>query len=227
MSDNSHESDRKSELMHVLIADDVLETRRSTRLMMTLIPDAKVVAIAQNGREALEMVRVHKPDVVLMDVNMPEMDGLKAIELIRQYRPNIICIVLSAERSRDTVNDAMKLGVQDYLIKPFTSDQLLLVMQRAREQVVSNRWSTLQADKNKQTHEEELKVLAEEYIKTRRTDGKAMAVFEELAANPDCDVRYLRTLAIIYVFRQQWRRLKYLARHLEKRAKQTEAPPTD
>lgn len=207
--------------MRVLIADDVLETRRSTRLMMTLVPDARVVAIAQNGREALELVRKHKPDVVLMDVNMPEMDGLRAIELIRQAQPEITCIVLSAERNRHTVSQAMDLGVQDYLIKPFTSDQLLAVMQRAREKVISGQWHALQAQKQKRNHELELQELAEEYMRARRTDARAMAVFEELAANPDCDERYLRTLAIIYIFRQQWRRLKFLAQLLERRAKKS------
>lgn len=220
MTNSSNRSQPESELMRVLIADDVLETRRSTRLMMTLVSDAKVVAIAQNGREALEMVREYEPDVVLMDVNMPEMDGLKAIELIRQYRPHTACIVLSAERGKETVKEAMKLGVQDYLIKPFTSDQLLAVMKRAKEHVLNNRTMRLDQVEQKQAREKELRLLAEEYIKMRRTDVKAMAVFEELAANPSCDLRYLRTLAIIYVFRQQWRRLKYLARHLENVSKQ-------
>lgn len=206
--------------MRVLIADDVMETRRSTRLMMTLVPDAKVVAVAQNGREALEMVHRHNPDVVLMDLNMPEMDGLKAISLLRQHRPEITCIILSAERNRDTVQEAMQLGVQDYLIKPFTSDQLLLVMQRVREQVVQSSWQNLQGQKMQLERQAELKKLAEEFIQTRRTDGRAMVVFEELAAHPDCDPRYLRTLALIYVFRRQWRRLKLLAHHLEKQSKE-------
>ncbi len=219
MLNSANGADRNPEPMRVLIADDVLETRRSTRLMMTLVPDARVVAIAQNGREALELVKEHEPDVVLMDVNMPEMNGLRAIELIRKYRPDTACIVLSAERSQETVKKAMKLGVQDYLIKPFTSDQLLAVMQRAREEVIASRWNSLQAAKQKEAHEKELIEMAEEYMKTRRTDAQAMIVFEELSSQPDCDERYLRTLAIIYVFRQRWRRLRYLARHLEKRTK--------
>ena len=218
MSNNANRPGKNPELMRVLIADDVMETRRSTRLMMTLVPDAKVVAVAQNGREALEMVHRLQPDVVLMDLHMPEMNGMKAIELIRKYRPATACIILSAERDRATVNEAMQLGVQDYLIKPFTSDQLLAVMQRVREQVVGDRWNDLQAQKQQLERQAELKKLAEEFMRTHRTDSQAMAVFEELASNPECDVRYLRTLAIIYVFRQQWRRLKLLAQYLEKKS---------
>lgn len=220
MPSNVSLTSKQTSLMRVLIADDVMETRRSTRLMMTLVPDAKVVAVAQNGREALEMVHRHNPDVVLMDLNMPEMDGLKAISLLRQHRPEITCIILSAERNRDTVKEAMQLGVQDYLIKPFTSDQLLVVMQRVREQVVHSNWQQLQGQKMRLERQTELKKLAEEFIQTRRTDGRAMAVFEELAATPDCDPRYLRTLALIYVFRRQWHRLKLLAHHLEKLSKE-------
>lgn len=220
MPSNVSLTSKQTSLMRVLIADDVMETRRSTRLMMTLVPDAKVVAVAQNGREALEMVHRHNPDVVLMDLNMPEMDGLKAISLLRQHRPEITCIILSAERNRDTVKEAMQLGVQDYLIKPFTSDQLLVVMQRVREQVVHSNWQQLQGQKMRLERQGELKKLAEEFIQTRRTDGRAMAVFEELAATPDCDPRYLRTLALIYVFRRQWHRLKLLAHHLEKLSKE-------
>jgi YesN/AraC family two-component response regulator len=220
MSDNTNRSGNATELMRVLIADDVMETRRSTRLMMTLVPEARVVAVAENGREALEMVRQHRPHVVLMDLNMPEMDGLRAIKLIRQHRPNIVCIILSAERSPDTVEEAMQLGVHDYLIKPFTADQLLAVMQRVREQVFGSQWKELQIRKQKQEREAGLKLLAEEFMKTRRTDAKAMAVFEELASMPDCDIRYLRALAIIYVFRQQWKRLRLLAQLLEKKSQQ-------
>lgn len=220
MSDNANRSGQPPELMRVLIADDVMETRRSTRLMMTLVPEARVVAVAENGRQALEMVRQHRPHVVLMDLNMPEMDGLHAVRLIRQHRPNIVCIILSAERSQETVDEAMKLGVHDYLIKPFTSDQLLAVMQRVREQVFGSQWTELQTRKRKQEREGELKQLAEEFMRTRRTDARAMAVFEELANTPNCDIRYLRALAIIYVFRQQWKRLRLLAGYLEKKAQQ-------
>lgn len=220
MSENASRSGKPPELMRVLIADDVMETRRSTRLMMTLVPEARVVAVAENGRQALEMVQQHRPHVVLMDLNMPEMDGLRAIKLIRQHRPHIVCIILSAERSQETVDAAMQLGVHDYLIKPFTSDQLLAVMQRVREQVFGSQWADLQKRKQQQEREVELKMLAEEFMKTRRSDAKAMTVFEELASMPNCDTRYLRALAIIYVFRQQWKRLRLLAGYLEKKAQQ-------
>jgi YesN/AraC family two-component response regulator len=94
----SNESVGQNGRLRVLIADDIVEMRRSTRLMLTLVPDVEVVAIAHNGREAVEMTHKHKPDIALMDVNMPEMDGLDAIKLMMQTHPPLVCVVVSAER---------------------------------------------------------------------------------------------------------------------------------
>ena len=68
---------QKSKL-RVLIADDIQETRRNTRLMLATIDDVEVVAIAANGVQAVQFAREHHPDIVLLDINMPEMDGLTA-----------------------------------------------------------------------------------------------------------------------------------------------------
>src|SRR5690349_20530651 len=64
--------------LRVLIADDVQETRRNTRLMLATIDDVEVVAIAANGIQAVELTEEHHPDILLLDINMPEMDGLTA-----------------------------------------------------------------------------------------------------------------------------------------------------
>ena len=93
--------------LRVLIADDVMETRRSTRLMLTLIPEAKLVAIAQNGREAVEVAQKQKLDIALMDVSMPEMDGVTAIEEMLKIQPGMGCIVISAERDSEILRRAM------------------------------------------------------------------------------------------------------------------------
>jgi YesN/AraC family two-component response regulator len=208
-------------MLKIIIADDVMETRRSTRLMLSLVPDVKVVATAENGREVVELTQTFEPDVILLDVNMPEMSGLEALAAIRAIQPHAVCIILSVERANDTVEEAMEKGAHDYLIKPFTTEQLMAVMQRAREEVMRHRWNLLQDAKYRQAlaEREQMKLLADQYIAQKRTDAQAMAVLERLAADPDCDLHYLRTLAIIYVFRQKWRRLKLLAHHLEKRSR--------
>lgn len=203
--------------LRVLIADDNHETRRSTRLMLSLVSGIKVVAIAQNGREAIEMSRQYHPDIAIMDVRMPGISGLEAIRLMLRDRPALACIVISSERERQTLEEAMTAGARDYLIKPFTGDQLMIAIRRLSQVVVNNREQFAQADKLRQQRDAYLVALAEEYTHNRRTDERAMVVFEELAANPRCESRWLVALAMIYVLHKQWAKLKGVAERLEQR----------
>src|SRR5574339_730237 len=94
----------------VLIADDVQETRRNTRLMLATIDDVEVVAIAANGVQAVQLAEQHHPDILLLDINMPEMDGLSAYRKIAQVHPDIGCIIISAEKDTITLRTAMSIG---------------------------------------------------------------------------------------------------------------------
>jgi YesN/AraC family two-component response regulator len=206
--------------LRVLIADDNQETRRTTRLMLSLISGIKVVAMAQNGREAVEMSRQYRPDIAIMDVVMPGLSGLEAISLMVRDRPELACIVISTERERQTLEEAMMAGARDYLLKPFTSDQLMIAVRRISQVVINHRAQFAQADKLRQQRDAYLLALAEEYTRNQRTDEKAMAVYEELAANPNCDGRWLTALATIYLQNQQWARLKVIAHRLDQLASQ-------
>jgi len=201
--------------LRVLIADDVQETRRSTRLMLSMISDVEVVAIASNGVQAVNMAREHHPDIVVLDINMPEMDGLSAFKQIARIHPDTGCIIISAEKESTILRDAMSLGIRDYLFKPFTVDELEQAVVRVSAQLEKTRQSLIQEQKLRQEREAYLKQLAEEYARTRRTDDKAVQVFEHLASNPKCELRWLRTLAMIYVIRQDWGKLRTLAAKLE------------
>ena len=205
--------------LRVLIADDVQETRRNTRLMLATIDDVEVVAIAANGIQAVQLAKEHHPDIVLLDINMPEMDGLTAFRNIAQIHPDTGCIIISAEKDSTTLRTAISLGVQEYLIKPFTIDELEGAIGRVDQKVQGNRKKLAQMDDLKRKKEDYLKQLATEYSKARRTDDKAMEVFEQLADYPNCEARWLQTLAMIYVVRQEWSRLKILAAKLEFQAK--------
>ncbi|HVF26493.1 MAG TPA: response regulator [Anaerolineales bacterium] len=205
--------------LRVLIADDIQETRRNTRLMLATIDDVEVVAIAANGLQAVQLAKEHHPDIVLLDINMPEMDGLTAFRNIAQIHPDTGCIILSAEKDSTTLRTAISLGVQEYLIKPFTIDELESAIGRVDQKVQGNRKKLAQMDDLKRKKEDYLKQLATEYSKARRTDEKAMEVFEQLADYPNCEARWLQTLAMIYVVRQEWNRLKILASKLELQTK--------
>ena len=203
----------------VLIADDVQETRRNTRLMLATIDDVEVVAIAANGLQAVQLAKEHHPDIVLLDINMPEMDGLTAFRNIIQIHPDTGCIIIAAEKDTMTLRTAISLGVQEYLIKPFTIDELEVAIARVNDKVEETRKKLAQVNDLKKKKEDYLKQLATEYSKARRTDEKAMEVFEQLADYPNCEARWLQTLAMIYVVRQEWGRLKILATKLEQRNK--------
>ena len=203
----------------VLIADDVQETRRNTRLMLATIDNVEVVAIAANGLQAVQLAKEHHPDIVLLDINMPEMDGLTAFRNIAQIHPDIGCIILSAEKDTTTLRTAISLGVQEYLIKPFTIDELEVAIARVNDKVEETRVKLAQVTDLKKKKQDYLKQLATEYSKARRTDEKAMEVFEQLADYPNCEARWLQTLAMIYVVRQEWGRLRILSTRLEQRNK--------
>ena len=205
--------------LKVLIADDVQETRRNTRLMLATIDDVEVVAIAANGLQALQLAKEQHPDIVLLDINMPEMDGLSAYREIHKVLPGTGCIIISAEKDSTTLRNAISVGVQEYLIKPFTVEELEDAIGRVRILVEQYRVKLAQDTQVRKQREAYLLQLAAEYAKTRRTDEKAMEVFEQLAQNPECDMRWLQTLAMIYVVRQEWGRMRALATKLEYRTR--------
>ena len=205
--------------LRVLIADDVQETRRNTRLMLSMIPNVEVAAIAMNGVQALDLTKQYRPDIVLTDINMPEMDGLTASKEIIKLFPEIGCIIMSSEKDTTTLRTAMSIGVQEYLIKPFNIDELEEAIKHVHARIAQVRQRLAQANHLNQRSEYYLKQLAEEYARTRRTDDQALDVFEQLAANPECETRWLRTLAMIYIIRQEWGKLKLLAARLEQQTK--------
>jgi two-component system response regulator YesN len=205
--------------MRVLIADDIQETRRNTRLMLATIDNVEVVAIASDGLQAVEFAKEQHPDIVFLDINMPEMDGLTAYSEILKIHPDTGCVIISAEKDTTTLRTAMSIGVQEYLIKPFTVEELEIAVARVHKRVLQTRAKLAQESQLRQKQEAYLAQLAAEYAKSRRTDDKAIEVFEHLAENPNCEMRWIQNLAMIYIVRQKWGKLKILAEKVEKRIK--------
>jgi DNA-binding NarL/FixJ family response regulator len=197
-------SERLIPRMRVLIADDVQETRRGTRLMLAHNPTVKIVAIAHNGLEAVELAKKHKPEIAIVDINMPEMNGIVAIREMRQHLPDLKCIVISVEREAYIYDDAMQAGALEYLVKPFTVDELNQAVEKAAEQVMTGR-----------SRQEALIKQAQEVIDDRRSDEQAVRIFEQLASDPACELHWLVTLGIIYMLRGEWGKLRALAERLE------------
>lgn len=123
----------------VLIADDVRQTRENIRLLMELDPSIQVVGEAADGEQTLELAGMTAPDVVLMDINMPVMDGIKATELLNIRFPQIAVIVISVQGEQEYLKKAMMAGAREYMIKPFTADELISTIKRVSE-INQKRW---------------------------------------------------------------------------------------
>ena len=108
----------------VLIVDDA-------SFMRMMIKDIlqkngfEVIGEAANGIEAVNLYKKEKPDVVTMDITMPDMDGIEAVKEIRAFDPNAKVIMCSAMGQQSMVMDAIKSGVKDFIVKPFQADRVL------------------------------------------------------------------------------------------------------
>lgn len=115
----------------VLIVDDVAETRENVRKLLQFEADVEVVGVARTGREAIEMGQELEPDVILMDINMPDMDGIAATEAIRQKKPFVQVVILSVQSDPNYMRRAMLAGARDFLTKPPMGDELISAIRRA------------------------------------------------------------------------------------------------
>ena len=201
----------------VLIADDVLETRRNTRLMLADNPMVDIVAIAHDGQEAVELAKKHQPDIALMDINMPKLNGFEAFQEMHRIFPTMACVIISAEDDNQSFRSAMNIGAREYLVKPFTVYQLNNAVKRVGDIVKMEREQADVADRLRKQRASYLLQLAHEYSKSRRTDDEALEVFEQLAANPQCELRWLRTLAMLYIIRQEWLKLQVMSGRLARK----------
>ena len=120
-----------SNKIRVLIVDDIAETRENIRKLLQFEADVEVVGAARTGHEAIELSQELKPDVVLMDINMPDMDGIAATEAIRRKQPYVQIVILSVQNDPNYMRRAMLAGARDFLTKPPMSDELGAAIRRA------------------------------------------------------------------------------------------------
>ena len=109
----------------ILLVDDHSVVRQGLRMFLSLDPDLEVVGEASNGAEGIEQARKLKPDVVLMDLLMPVMDGIEVLRRIKLQWPQVEVIIITGYQTVDTAVKAIKLGAHNYIEKPFTPDALL------------------------------------------------------------------------------------------------------
>lgn len=119
--------------IRVLVADDAAETRASIQTLLSLEDDIEVVGEAADGQEALAKARELLPDIVLMDMRMPVLDGLAATEAITAELPSVQVIMISVMSTSESLRQAMMAGAREYLVKPFAPDELIASIRRVHE----------------------------------------------------------------------------------------------
>jgi pilus assembly protein CpaE len=119
-----------SDKIRVLIVDDIPETRENVRKLLAFESDIEVVGVAGTGQDAIQSVKDFGPDVVLMDINMPGLDGISAVEAITQELPTVQVIMMSVQSEADYLRRSMLAGARDFLTKPFTGDELVSTIHR-------------------------------------------------------------------------------------------------
>jgi pilus assembly protein CpaE len=130
--------------IRTLIVDDIAETRENVRKLLQFESDVEVVGAARTGREGIQLAQELDPDVILMDINMPDIDGISATETIRQNSPHIQVVILSVQSDQNYMRRAMLAGARDFLTKPPMGDELISAIRRAGEMAHMERTKTSQ-----------------------------------------------------------------------------------
>ena len=105
----------------ILVCDDTAGVRESLKL---ILGKQYTLAYVTNGEEAVQYVKAHHPKLIIMDIKMPKMGGLDALRLIKRIRPKIRVIMATGYESSDVAVQAVHLGADDYLVKPFDREQV-------------------------------------------------------------------------------------------------------
>ena len=110
--------------IRVLIVDDIPETRDHLTKLLGFEADIEVVGAASSGAEAIDVAGRLQPDVILMDINMPDMDGIQATEQLAARAPTSAVVMMSVQGEADYLRRSMLAGAREFLVKPFSSDEL-------------------------------------------------------------------------------------------------------
>jgi pilus assembly protein CpaE len=118
----------QSNKLRVMLVDDSTETREYLRQLLQFEAHIELVGMAGNGQQAVEVARETRPALILMDINMPVMDGISAAEIISKEMPSTRIVMMSVQSEMAYLRRAMQAGAREYLIKPFTHDELMNIL---------------------------------------------------------------------------------------------------
>ncbi len=203
-------------MIRLLVADDAAEFRKGVRAMLAFERDIEVVGVARDGQEAVELAQKLQPDLAVMDIHMPRMDGLTAIRALSAVSPATVCMIMSSEEQSDTVREAMAAGVREYLIKPFSTDEFVAAVRRLAKQIAETQRKANSGQLARGARDKYLFTLVLEYFKAGRTDADAARVYADYAAHPEADLDLVARLAEVFLARRDWKTLRSICDRMEK-----------
>ena len=184
--------------LRLLIADDNAEFRNRLELALRPAPDMDIVAVARDGQEAVELCRQFQPDVAVIDIHMPRLDGLAALRQIKQACPGVACMAMSHDQERETLRQAMDAGARDYLVKPFSDDEVLSAIRRMVVMVSTSPAALTDA----------LTQQALACLRTWRTDDDALRIYRSVLGLPVPEPALLTRLAAIFLACRDWQTVR-------------------
>ena len=119
--------------IRILIVDDIDETRENLAKLIGFEPDMEIVGSASSGQQAIDFAKRDRPHVILMDINMPDMDGITATEIIANTVPESPIIMMSVQGEQDYLRRSMLAGAREFLVKPFSADELVNAIRHVNE----------------------------------------------------------------------------------------------
>ena len=133
---SEHEK-QNTEIIRVLVVDDHAIIRKGMRAVLDLVPDIDLVGEAENGKQAVKLDRELTPDVILMDLMMPEMDGIACIKQIKTQRPKARILVLTNFAGEEMIFPAIKAGAMGYHLKDSSPEALIDAIRQVNQGVAS------------------------------------------------------------------------------------------
>jgi signal transduction histidine kinase len=186
---------------NILVIDDEVGMREGCRRALT--PHGFRVTTAEHGAEGLGKLNEQRFDLVLLDAMMPGMSGLELLERIHEHDPDTVCVMITGYATVDLAAQAMKKGAQDFLPKPFTSDELLTAVHRGLEE--RHRRQTLRQERELQEQLLQLERARQETAKLDAIESRFMLVLVHELRNPAGVIKnYLQLIRAGYVDQDEW-----------------------
>ena len=111
--------------LRILLADDHKVVRQGTRALLSTVPEWKIVGEADNGRDAVSLTSELKPDIVILDIGMPELNGLDATRQIKKKLPETEVLIFTGQETEELVHDVFDSGARSYIMKTDAADHLI------------------------------------------------------------------------------------------------------